>query len=144
MNLLLNRASPWADINSHVPYQGRVDVKVKKASHLSIRIPEWVKATDTHCRVNGKERSLSWEGRYAVVGHVKPQDEVTLSFPIGERIDRIQVEGHDYTLVRKGNEVVSIDPQGRNYPQYQRDHYRENATRLKSVERFVADRTVDW
>ena len=144
VNLLLNRASPWADINSHVPYQGRVDVKVKKASHLSIRIPEWVKATDTHCRVNGKQRSLSWEGRYAVVGHVKPQDEVTLSFPIGERIDRIQVEGHDYTLVRKGNEVVSIDPQGRNYPQYQRNHYRENATRLKSVERFVADRTVDW
>ena len=26
MNLLLNRASRWADVDSHIPYQGRVDL----------------------------------------------------------------------------------------------------------------------
>ena len=144
MNLLLNRASAWADVNSHIPYQGRVDVRIKKARELSIRIPEWVKGKDARCQVNGKERSLSWEGRYAVVGHVQPKDEVTLTFPIGERIDRIHVEGRDYTLVRKGNEVVKVDPPGRNYPLYRRDHYREEKTHFRTIERFVADRTVDW
>ena len=144
VNLLLNRASPWADVNSHIPYQGRVDVKVKQARELSIRIPEWAKAKDARCQVNGKERSLSWQARYAVVGRVRSGDEVTLTFPIAERIDRVQVEGHEYTLVRKGNDVISVDPPGKNHPLYERDHYRENQTRLRSVERFVADRTVDW
>ncbi len=81
VNLLLNRASPWADVNSHIPYQGRVDVKVKKPLDLSLRIPEWVKPSDARCQVNGQERLLSWEGRYALVGRVEPADEVTLTFP---------------------------------------------------------------
>ena len=144
VNLLLNRASAWADVNSHIPYQGRVDVRVKKARELSIRIPEWVKAKEVRCQVNGKERSLSWEGRYAVVGRVKTKDEVTLTFPIGERTDAVRIEGHDYTLVRKGNEVIGVDPPGKNFPSYQRDHYREEKTRFQTIERFVADRTVDW
>ncbi|MGI9327187.1 MAG: hypothetical protein ACR2PZ_18360, partial [Pseudomonadales bacterium] len=144
VNLLLNRASPWAEVNSHIPYQGRVDVLVKKARELSIRIPQWVKAKDTRCQVNGKVRSLSWQGRYAVVGGVKAKDEVTLTFPIQERTDVVRIEDNDYTLVRKGNEVVKIDPPGKNYPQYQRDHYRENQTRFRTIERFVPDRTVDW
>ena len=29
VNLLLNRASPWVDVDSHIPYEGRVDLKVK-------------------------------------------------------------------------------------------------------------------
>ena len=144
VNLLLNRASPWADVNSHIPYQGRVDVNVKQAHELSIRIPEWVKAKDARCQVNGKERSLSWQSRYAVVGRVKSGDGVTLTFPIAERIDRVQVEGHEYTLVRKGNDVINVDPPGKNHPLYERDHYRENQTRFKSIQRFVPDRTVDW
>ena len=49
-----------------------------------------------------------------------------------------------YTLVRKGNEVVKVDPPGRNYPLYRRAHYRENQTRFQIIERFLADRTVDW
>ena len=102
------------------------------------------KATEAGCQVNGKERSLYWKGRYAVVGPVEPRDKVTLTFPIAERINRIQVEGRDYTLVRKGNDVVNIDPPGQNYLQYQREHYREDQTRFKTIERFVSDRTVDW
>ena len=144
VNLLLNRASAWADVNSHIPYQGRVDVRIKKARELSIRIPEWVKAKEVRCQVDGKERSLSWEGRYAAVGRVKAKDEVTLTFPIGERTDAVRIEGRDYTLVRKGNEVVKVDPPGRNYPLYRRDHYREEKTHFRTIERFVADRTVDW
>ncbi len=56
----------------------------------------------------------------------------------------LQMQGHDYTLVRKGNEVVGVDPPGQNFPLYQRDHYRENKTRFKTVERFVSNRTVHW
>ena len=40
----------------------------------------------------GAERSLSFDGRYAQVGEVKPGDVATLTFPIAERTDVIYVE----------------------------------------------------
>lgn len=51
-------------------------------------------------------------------------DRVKLTFPIVERTVKTKLGGRLYTLVIKGNEVVSIDPPGKHYPYYQRDHYR--------------------
>lgn len=52
VNLLLNRASPWADVDSYIPFEGQADVRIKQACELQVHIPEWVKsqcfvATDT-------------------------------------------------------------------------------------------------
>jgi hypothetical protein len=139
VNLLLNRASPWADVDSCVPYQGRVDVKVKRPVDLSIRIPEWVAPAETRCQVNGKERELGWDGRYAQVGETKPGDVATLCFPICERTDVVHIEKQRFTLLRRGNEVVSIEPPGRYHPLYQRQHYRKNTPRWRKLTRFVGN-----
>ncbi len=144
VNLLLNRASPWADIDSYIPYQGRLDVNVKQAFDLEIRIPEWVTPNETRCELNGEQRSLGWDGRYAQVGPVNPGQVVTLTFPIGERTDVVHIEKQPYTLLRKGNEVVSIDPPGRYYPFYQREHYRQDSPRWRKIERFIPKQQVDW
>ena len=144
VNLLFNKASPWADLDSHIPYEGRVDVRAKEAVDLELRIPEWVTPGETRCQVNGEERRLGWDGRYAQVGQLKPSDTATLTFPISERTDVIHIEKQPYTLVRKGNEVVSIDPPGRYYPLYQRDHYRQEIARMRKVERFIPKQQVDW
>jgi len=144
VNLLLNRASPWADVNSSIPYQGRVDVKVKKVYELLVRIPEWVKPDECACTVNDAERKLNWDGRYAKIGGVKPDDVATLTFPIFERTDEVSIEERKYTLVRKGNDVVDIDPPGKYYPLYQRAHYRENQVLWKKTARFVSQKLIDW
>jgi len=116
INLLLNRASPWADVNSYIPYEGRVDVKIKEACDLSIRIPKWANLEQTHCQVNNLDRPLSWEGLYAKVGPVTPHDVVTLNFPIVTQKDKVEIEKRSYTIQRKGNEVVLIDPPGKCCP----------------------------
>ena len=144
VNLLLNRASPWADVESYIPYQGRVDVKVKQPVDLAVRIPEWVAPGETRCRVNGRDRNLGWDGRYAQVGSVLPQDLVSLSFPIFERTNKIRVEKQRFTIVRKGNDVVSIDPPGRYNPLYQRQHYRDDEPRWRRFNRFVSTERIDW
>jgi hypothetical protein len=144
VNLLLNRASPWADVDSHIPYRGQVDVRVKQPIDLSIRIPEWVTPGETRCQVNGAERSLDWDGRYAHVGSVLSGAVATLSFPIAERSEVVHIEKQRFTLVRKGNEVVSIDPQGKYYPLYQREHYRQDTSRWREVTRFVSHERIDW
>ena len=46
VNLLLNRASPWADVDSHIPYVGQVDVRIKQPVELWLRIPEWVQPAE--------------------------------------------------------------------------------------------------
>lgn len=144
VNLLLNRASTWADVDSYIPYEGRVDVKIKVACDLSIRIPEWVTPSETRAKVSDEGHSLIFDGRYANVGKVKPGDVVTLTFPIFERTDVVNIQRQPYTLVRKGNDVVYIEPPGKNCPLYQRVHYRENYTRYRKIARFVSEQLVDW
>ena len=144
VNLLLNRASPWADVDSYIPYEGRADVRIKKDCDLLVRIPEWVTPAQARCTVNGKAHPLLWEGRYAMVGHVRAGDFATLTFPIFERTDAVAIMGKKYTLIRKGNDVVHIDPPGKHCPLYARAKYRQNRAATKTIERFVAHQQIAW
>ena len=144
VNLLLNRPSPWADIESHIPYAGRVDVKIKQAVNLRVRLPDWASPQETRCRLNDADRRVEWDGRYCKVGAVAPGDTVTLTFPIGERTDVVHIEKDRFTLLRRGNDVVSIDPPGRIHPLYQRQHYRDGVTRWRTTSRFVSNEIIPW
>ncbi len=144
VNLLLNRVSSWADIASHIPYQGRVEVQVKRDLTLLVRAPEWVKPGEVICQVNGRPRKVGWEGRYVRVGTIRKGGNVVLDFPILERTVKETIGQIPYTLVVKGNTVVSIDPPGKIIPFYQRAHYRSNVTRWVKKERFVSDHVFHW
>ena len=52
--------------------------------------------------------------------------------------------GVDYTLVIKGNTVVSVDPPGKFYPLYERKQYRATQVPWRKVERFVSDEEIQW
>ena len=144
VNLLLNRPSVWADVESHLPYVGQVDVRVKQPVSVSLRIPEWAKPGDVRVQVNGDDRRVGWDGRYALVGEAKPKDVVMMTFPIEERTDTVWIEKQRYTLVRKGNDIVAIDPPGRYCPLYQREHYRVDSTRWRKAQRFVSREQIHW
>lgn len=137
IHLLFNRASPWADIDSYIPYEGRVDVKMKQSCAVEIRIPEWVQPEEVSCSVNGESRQLTFRERYAQIGHVQDGTIINLTFPISERTVHTTIGQVPYTLIIKGNDVISIDPSGEYYPYYQRDHYRNNQARLVTRDRFV-------
>lgn len=144
VNLLLNRASPWADIHSHIPYVGQVDIQMKQSCSLSVRIPQWVTPEQAQCKVNNQSRSVRWDGRYAVIGSVQAADKIALTFPISERTVSATIGDVAYHLVIKGNEVVHIDPPGQVCPLYQRQPYRQNQTVWKTVDRFVSQEKINW
>jgi len=144
VNLLFNRASKWADIDSYVPYTGRVDVKIKEPLDLQIRIPEWVNPTEAKCVLDGNARELTYDGRYARVGKVKRGQTVALTFPISERTEKRKIEGIDYTFVIRGNDVVHVDPPGKYHPLYQRNDYRTGKPRLQKVTRFISSQEFPW
>ncbi len=54
------------------------------------------------------------------------------------------MEKRTYRILLRGSTCVAIDPPGANVPLFRRDHYLAGRTRWRTVERFVADRTVRW
>lgn len=144
VNLLLNRASLWADVDSYLPSEGKVEVRVKTPLDLEIRIPGWAPLPDVRCRVDDATRSLSFDGRYAKVGSVIPGQIVRLDFPVAEKTMVLEIEKRRYEVVFRGADAVSIDPPGVCGPFYQRERYRCGRTPMKKVSRFVSSEEIDW
>ena len=137
LHLLFNRASSWADINSYLPFQGQVDVTMKSACSLEVRIPEWVTPGDVTATVNGNPAGLAFRGRYTQVGRLNRGDIVQVRFPLSERVENAVIGGKSYILIIKGNDVVAIDPPGKWYPFYQRSAYRGSEVQWITRDRFV-------
>ena len=112
VHLLLNRASEWLDIDSYLPVEGKVVLRIKDAPEVAVRIPEWCKPDAVRVTVGAEARRALIEGRYLRVGWLKPGDRVTLEFPVPQReVHRVLGE-IPYKLVLRGSDVISIDPKG--------------------------------
>jgi hypothetical protein len=163
VNLLLNRPSRWLDIDSYLPYEGKVVLKVKEAKHVAVRIPEWTDRKQVACKVNDKKQELlAWSGNYMEVKELKPGDTVTVEFPMKAKTLFAPIGRIPYKLTLKGNTVVDIDPEswdrvecpvydneivregGEFCPLYQRDQYKQDKAPMKKVERFVSKETIQW
>ena len=147
INMLLNRASPWADVYSHLPRKGLVEVKMKRTcAEVAVRAPEWIDSgsPEVTCAVNGESVSPKWLDRYIDVGPGERGDRIVVAFPLSERTVKERIGTQDYTLVVRGSTVVSIDPPGKYCPLYQRDAYRTGDTIWRKVKRFVSDERIEW
>lgn len=174
VNLLLNRVSPHLDVESHLPYEGKVVIRNKRAEHLSIRIPSWVNRNDIRCRIGNNDVPFHWVGNYLTLGTVRKNDEVVLEFPMIETREtcylmepgthpdwHLHKDLHpEYVMQFKGNDCIKIEftnadkfphtawgtpPLDRvGYPVYQREHYRGNKAPLKNKVRYIAPNIIDW
>jgi hypothetical protein len=147
VHLLLNRASRWGDVYSHIPYCGRVDVQAKRdLKTLLLHAPAWVEsgASDVTATVGGSARAVRWIGRYLDLGSIAAGQTAQIQFPLAERTVEERIGTVPYTLVVRGDTVVAIDPPGKNGPLYQRDHYRKGETRWQKVVRFVSDEEWEY
>jgi len=84
VNLLLNRASRWLDVDSYLPYQGRVAMTVKEPLRVAVRIASWIPRRELQTRVGGAPRDGTWVGNYLMFDGLKPGEVLTLQFPISE------------------------------------------------------------
>jgi len=159
VNLLLNRASPWLDVDSYLPYEGKVNLKNKSAKKIHLRIPMWVDKTAVQCQVNGKNVPLLWLNNYLIIDPVAENDFVTIEFPMVETTERWTEPTYatTYTCQFKGNTLVDISPRAsipawatvgqddgviaqviKVYPIYEREHYKANKAPMKKTARYVS------
>ena len=152
VNLFLNRAAPWLDIDSWLPYEGRVVIKNKTARRISVRIPPWVQRSRLESRVNGEAHRPGWVSSYAVYDDLTPGNEIDLRFPVtSQTITRTAHSGTPdetvYAIDTRANTVLDISPRDhspRSYPFYRRQHMNADVAPMKTVTRFAAPIVPEW
>jgi hypothetical protein len=160
VNLLLNRASPWLDIDSYLPFEGKVVLHVKEEQRsLQVRIPEWTDWNRVSCSVNGKSREFSWADRgFIDVGKIRGKDEVIVEFPMRSRTIHATlhpsiagtalVDRHKHAAQCKvelrGNTIVNMTPDLGMLIKRNNAKYRKDKVTMKKVTRFVSDEQFIW
>ena len=155
VNLWLNRRSPWLDVWSWLPYEGKLTVKNKGMERIGVRLPGWASRGTLRCTVDGVEVEPEWSGNRAVFTGLTGGEKVTLEVPVA-------LEETEYTLANlnhrttrtgpdlykcqfKGNTVISVgeagaDPGGRElqwYRLFRREHMRADSAPLKDKAEYV-------
>jgi hypothetical protein len=157
INLLLNRASPWMDVDSHIPYEGRVVLRNKSAREAFVRIPLGTERGSVRCAVGSTEVSPKWFGSYLRLTALRPGDVVTVTFPLRETSGRWTIPGiptiqggtmetREHTCRFKGNTLVAISPPLiPGSPLFQnRARFLQTAAPTVKVTRFAAERVLRW
>jgi len=162
VNLLLNRRSPDLDIESWLPHEGRVLLRVKSAVTVAIRVPSWVNRSTLHWRLDGEQVSPSWTANYATFTELRPDQVVTMTFTLQTETVMIanpQLNGANgrretpgYTVQFRGGTAVHIDrpgesPGGQDLPYYQsflRSGELPTTTPLRDQDPYVAQQMIDW
>ncbi len=164
VNLLLNRASPWLDIDSYLPHEGKVVLWSKKARNLAVRVPRWADKSHVKCLVNKLRTPLAWVGNYLVLNDLKRSSTIEIRFPMVEATERHSLAWRTdqfwqestkppsswgsekptvYTITLRGNTLADIHPRDPNvgFALYRRrclNRFRSKAP-LRSLKRFVHD-----
>lgn len=146
VNLFLNRASPWMDIDSHLPYEGKVVLHNKQAHTALVRLPAWVRAESVLGFVNDQSIQPVLAGHSLLFQKLKPRDEIRLEFPVTESTDTCTIYGKEYAVTFRGSTVVGIaptDPTPNRYLlYYDREKSRQGLAPLRRVKRFVTDQVL--
>ena len=144
VNLLLNRASKWMDVDSYLPYEGKVVLRNKLARTAMVRIPGWLGMDEVRAFVNDRPVDPAHVGRYLMFDRLKKNAEIRLEFPVHETKAQYTIDDVNYTVTYRGHTVVDIDPKDADerLRLYRRAHMRADKAPMRRVERFVSDELI--
>ena len=160
VNLLFNRFSPLIDLESYLPYEGKVVIHNKKARNLQVRIPGWVRLGGVRCFVNGNPVEPAWNGRYAGFFDLPLTAEIRFEFPVKEETVALMIpamNSRQYRGVAKGTyqfkgstcigvvEDESIFGSEYNWVKiYHRPQYHLDKAPLVEVPYHVVEHPIEW
>ena len=119
VNLLLNRVSPWVDVHSYLPVEGKVVLHMKEDRRVDVRLPDWCDTAAVRVSVGDAPREPVVDGRRLRLGTLRAGQRATIGFPVPERTEHRVIGEIPYKLRFRGANVVEIDPPGSIYPLYE-------------------------
>jgi DUF1680 family protein len=145
VNMFLNRASSWMDVDSYLPYEGKVELHNKRARTALLRIPKWVEMEEVKSFVNGHRARAARSQRYLVFEGLGKGDTIRLEFPNPESQEEYTINNTKYRMTFRGNTLIDIEPGTKDsklVPAYQRSHYRQQKAPMRTATRFAAERIL--
>jgi hypothetical protein len=123
VNMSFNRVSPRVDVISALPHRGELNILVKDARRVLVRIPTWAPHDKVRLYVDKQSVDATWDGDYVVFAGVKKDQQLTVLFPL--RVATVKetvgsLAGVEFTQTWRGNTIVDIAPRGRWIPMYHR------------------------
>jgi hypothetical protein len=147
VNLLLNRGSAWMDIDSYLPYEGKVVLHNKKAHTAMVRIPGWADKEKVRVKANGRLIQPAHVGSYLMVSNLQERDTIQIEFPVPESTEVYTIANREFEVHFKGSTVISVTPKdGKSedyaYPFYQRQKYLAQKAPMRKINRFIAENII--
>ena len=128
VNMPLNRRTPWLDVFSHHPQEGKFRLLIHDAPKLRVRVPNWA-AGRVSVYVDGSARLPEWQGNYLELNGLARGQEVVFLHPMRKEVSAEVVAGRKYAISWQGNTVMHISPPGKNVPLYLRRETDRDAAR---------------
>src|SRR5207248_1642187 len=145
VNLFLNRTSSWMDIDSYLPYEGKVELHNKEAKTALVRIPSWVDMKEVRSFVSNTVARPARSGRYLIFDGLQKGETIRLEFPNPETREEHTIGGERYQITFRGSTVMDIAPRPKDsglIPLYQRSQYKDPKAPMRIVQRFTPDRVL--
>jgi hypothetical protein len=120
VNLAVNRSSPLVDVVSCLPHRGEVDIVVKAARRVLVRVPAWAPRGEVKAFVDAAPVAVSWCGSYVGFDRTAEGQRLTVTYPLRIAQVRERINGAEYTERWRGNTIVDIAPPGKWIPMFQR------------------------
>lgn len=131
VNLGFNRDGPLVRVVSSLPHAGELNVFVKKAQRVLVRVPGWAQRSEVRMFVNQASAPLRWQGSYVVFDRTRRGQQLTVTYPLRLAEVREPMLGQVFTERWRGNTIVDISPPGKWIPMYHRPELEtENPPRL--------------
>ena len=119
---------------------------------VSVRISRWVDKSKVKVKRKSVVTKPIWSGNNLICNGLDADEEITIIFPIQERIEKMTLYGVDYSFSFRGNTVVDIKPgstpleylKAGYYPFYVRDHMKAEKAPMKTKERFISPVILPW
>jgi len=121
VNLHFDIETSAISIHSQRAKEATLEIKLKEASALRIRVPGWSTKSSVRLTADGKDLPLTWDGHYLVVekGAVPSGQIIHLRHDLPEKqtTEEMPVSHRQFRLSWRGDEVIACDPPVAIYPQ---------------------------
>ena len=91
-------------------------VVAKKGAELLLRPPSWTPRQQVVVYRGTAKVEAKWKGDYVKLENVKPDEELSIAYPLVGFRQSISVAGGKYNYQWLGNTVLSVDPPGEGLP----------------------------
>ena len=150
VNFALSRESDVATVRSYEPYEGLVEVTMKRAGTLRFRVPGRVDLKDVSAARNDEPATSRRERDLLAFPGLEKGDLIRIAYPLAQRTETVTVGDPefyrpiDYRITWHGNTVIAVDPQGEHCPLYQRDAARTEHPPGDPPTGPVPTNEIDW